>query len=82
MPFTFTTPTARCLTSGCDRPAVAHCARHTPAPSTVIEWRPASEAGALDGWTVTCVCGTTLSTSLSLRAASRLSEEHLGWHAG
>lgn len=53
-----------------------------PPVTTEIEYRPASGPGALAGWTVTCTCGTELSTSLSLAAGARLSEQHLAWHAG
>lgn len=50
-------------------------------PTITITAVEASEPGALPGWAVACECGTTLTTSLSERAARRLADEHADWHA-
>ncbi len=54
------------------RPAVLH--------STVIAPKAATQAGALSGFTITCTCGTVLTTSLSKRQAVADEQKHLEWH--
>lgn len=47
---------------------------------TLIAKREASGPGALSGFTITCTCGTVLTTSLSKRQAVADGRKHLEWH--
>lgn len=53
--------------------------RHTT-PTTTIAPIPASQAGALDGYKITCTCGYTQTTSLRERAAKNMAHAHNTWH--